>query len=758
MLYDALNRDIQGLGRYRQTRVLAVVRQPALHKTFRPTAQSRTYIFELQSALASLLKGGIVPLVIQHDILNDDSSHSPNRAEYTIHSPQGATVLIYGHDNGVTLVWRGGRRLKPVKKEPPKEKQNGTVEDTMMIIDSDDDEPQTKPPQAQKFVDKPQFEQALEQGPYPEIVQTLDLALGTAVLNVAVLPVTPCSADEASDGTTTFLTKHMAFVVSCVTNDVYVITVPLTPPSHESKARSELRHDLLAGRAGSGIWGETLTLLGGQTNPSKGIAINLVTAKPGERTQANARAVVASHSWEASGVLRFWEVPLEPTRKSDRSIEPFQTEFLPSSLGSISFNPTYSTQLLVTSPSQGVRIYDFAQSPFPPDPDATGPYPAQGSWLLTLYQPFARQSSHRKPVLDAAWIAHGRAVFVLLGDGSWGIWDIQGASPASSGTSISTKLLAGVRGAAITAFSASGYVDGTGSLRSVVTQHKASNSGDFAPMTPHTRRQATASLGSASTSNRLATIRGGVKVMALPSAGKALQDECVALWIGSLEHVCVIPGVSRFWDSQLRKGATGTASIFTGTQTTRMIKLLDLSTGLLGDRCCGVRLVLNPTQGGQLTHDGALPVDLLVQGESRFLVVREGEEGVGKKVGGVLGNRRNRLFSGDKTSAIIVHGKSASDANMTFNLSTVKPGTLRKKSSRLEDSQHFTEKEDQLPASRSQTGFEFASTLNAAADVSEDLTKRDVEAEMLDIMEIDQALEAINGRQNGRKRVFFEDD
>jgi WD40 repeat protein len=651
------------------------------------------------------------------------------------------------------LVWRGGRRLKPGKVEPAKEKQNGTAGDSVMIIDSDDEEPPAKTTQAKKFVDKPEFEDATEQGPYPEVTQTLDLSLGTAVLNVSVLPITPCAASEASVGGTDMLTKQMVFAVSCVTNDVYLITIPLTPPSPESKARPELRSNLLAGRAGSGAWGESLVLLGGQTKPSKSIAMTMPTSKPGDRTGQGTRVIVASSSAEASGVLRLWDVSLEGA-KPVRPVEAFQTEFLPAPLGTISFNPVQTTQLLATSPSHGARIYDFAQSSLPPDPDHSGSFPAQGSWLLTLYQSFTRQSSSRKPILDAAWIAHGRAIFALLADGTWGIWDVQGGSP-SSGTAISNKLAPGVRGAAITAFSVSGYVEGTSSLRSVIAQHKQSLSGEFAPMTPHTRRQATASLGTANSNNRMAATQGAITVMGLPSSGNALQDECLAFWIGSLEHVCVIPGVSRFWDSQLRKGAGAGASLFTGAQPTKMTKLQDLSTGLLGDRCCGVGLILNSLKTSNNAQDGGMPVDILVQGESRFVVVREGEDNAGKKIG--AGNRRNRLFSSDKTPAIIVHGKPDRDISMSFNLSTVKPGTLRRKPLLAE------EDDDSLAASlkqqsQAQVGFDFTSTLNAAADVSDDFTRRDVEAEMLDIMEVDQALDAMNGRQqNGRKRVFFED-
>ncbi|KAF7544638.1 hypothetical protein G7Z17_g9791 [Cylindrodendrum hubeiense] len=673
---------------------------------------------------------------------------------YPVQSPQGATILIYGHENGVTLVWRGGKRFKPVKKDPPKENQNGSIDDSVMIIDSDDEEPPAKAKTSAKFEDKPQFEDEIEDGPYPEIVQTLDLALGTAVLKVAVMPMTPTPAEDAAWGGAKVLTEKMVFAVSCITNDVYVITLPLTPPSPESNARPELSSDLLAGKAGSGAWGESLILLGGQAKHSEGIAINLVMPKASERPGTQSRAVVASHSREASGTLRLWDVPLDPKDKPVKAVEPFQTEYLPSSLTSISFNSTHTTQLLVVSALQGVRIYDFALPSLPPDPDAIGPFPVQGSWLLTLYQPFARPSSTRKPILDAAWIAHGRAVFVLLADGTWGIWDIDGVSPASSGAALSNKLKPGVQGAALTAFSVSGFVEGTSSLRSVTTQSKENSNGEFAPMTPHTRRQATASLSSAMTLDRLATIRGGVKVTPLPTTGNAVQEESLALWVGGLDHVCIIPGVSRFWESQLRKGAGTGVDLFSSVQPTRMIKLLDLSTGLLGERCCGVGLAVDALKhGSSASQDGALPADVLILGESRIVIVREGEDGPGRKIGGVVSTRKRRLFSkGDKSDAIIVHGKQNNSTRISFNLSTVKPGTLRSKPSPYGQDE-ITGSQDNLPLpSRPQVGFDFTDTMNAAADLTEDFTTRDVEVEMLDIMEIDKTLDGM--QSSGRKLLF----
>ncbi|KAL3951754.1 hypothetical protein ACCO45_013471 [Purpureocillium lilacinum] len=659
---------------------------------------------------------------------------------YPVQSPQGATVLIYGHENGVTLV--------------PVEKPNGKADDAVMIIDSDDDELPAKTHATPKFEDKPEFEDVAEQTPYAEIIQTLDLTLGTAVLNVAVMPMAPCTSEEAAAGDAPILAEKMVFAVSCITSDVYVISLPLTPPSPESKARPDLRTDLLSGRAGSGAWGESLVLLGGQTRHSDGLAMTLLRPKSPERRGAG-RAIVAACSRQASGTLHLWDVSLDDKNKPDRAVEPFQTEFLPEPLSAISFNPTRNTQLLTVSPHQAARIYDFAVSSLPPDSDATGPFPSQGSWLLSLYQPFARPSAARKPILDAAWVSHGRAVFALLADGMWGIWDVDGVSPSSPSAAVATRLKSGVRGAALTAFSVSGYVEGTGALRSVAAQAKENQTGEFAPMTPHTRRQATASLSAATSLDRLSTVRGGVSTVALPSTGRTAQDESLVLWVGGYEHVCVIPGVSRFWESQLRRGSGGGVNLFSGAQPTRMVKLLDLSTGLLGERCCGVSLVADPSRSGDhVDSDGGLPVDVLLRGETRIVIVGQGDDGPGKRVGGVVDAQRKRLFSKGERSDAIIEAELLVQPQHVQAWHTETEGAERP--GRLGSVPGAGDSPSVAP--RRRVGFDFMNTLEDAADVSADLS-RDVEAEMLDIMEIDQALESMEGsRGNARKRVFFEED
>ncbi|KAL0939759.1 uncharacterized protein CTRU02_206370 [Colletotrichum truncatum] len=693
-----------------------------------------------------------------------------NVKTYPVQSPQGATILLYGHDNGVTIVWKGGRRFKPTKKPLPSPKQNGAPDDAVMIIDSDEDEPPAKSSKASApFIDKPEFEDAEEDTPYPEIIQTLDLSLGTAALHLAVLPMTPCPAEDAAWEGADVLKEKMVFTVACATNEVYVVTLPLTPPSPESKARPELRSSLLAGKAGSGQWGERVIFLGGQYKHSEGVAMSLIKPKTSSnseriREQSGAsqkpRLVVASHTREAAGTLRLWDVPLDvqPGEASGR-INPFQTEYLPSPLSSISFNPTHLTQLLTVASPHAVRIYDFALPSLPPDDQATGPFPSQGSWLLSLFQPFTRPTSTRKPILDAAWIAHGRAVLALLADGTWGIWDVDGASPL--GGSILGKNSSGIKGAALTAFSATGHVEGTGPLRTTAAVPRSNGNGDFVPMTPHSRRDAAASLSAGGSLERLVAIRGGIAVTPLPGSGSGSADESVVLWIGGLDNVSVIPAVSRFWDSQLRRGSGGGVNLFSGTTPTKMIRLHDLSTGLLGERCCGVGAAVNFAKLED--NDGGLQIEVLVMGESRLVIVHESEDAPGAKIGGVVSTRR-RLFGDKKAeppSAIIVHPRPDQPRNVSFNLSVNKTRSLRPKSRGRDSSvpdddptHDFT-----LPIGRPKSGFGFAETLSAAADLQDDVTTRDVEVEMLDILEIDRALENMeDDRGSGRKKVFFEDN
>jgi hypothetical protein len=735
---------------------------------------------------------------------------------YPVQSPQGATILIYGHENGITVVWRGGRRLKPPRQTTTDKRNGANSDDAVMVIDSDEEGTAS----AADFVDKPEFQDSpAADAAVPEIVQTLDLALGTAAVHVSVLPMPSSPADDAAWNGANMLRSKMVFAVTCATADVYVVTLPLTPPSHESKARPELRQSLLAGNAGTGVWGETLTLLTGQSRPSGDLAITLVKQKQGSRSRSleraaaqaapTTRAIVAAHSREASGVLRFWDVTLDAKPGSVSRVEPFQTEYLPAPLASISFNPSHTTQLLTVTSSQAVRIYDYATAALPSDDASEGPFPTQGSWLLSLYPPFARgpsMSTARKPIVAAEWIAHGRAILALLADGQWGIWDIDGASPSSTGSGgLFSKANAGLRGSAITNFCVSGHLEGTSPLRNPATQKSPAapgSAGEFVPMTPHTRRDAVTA-GIAGGSEKLAAVRGGVTVAQLTQQGTGPGEESAVLWLGGSDPiVSVIPVISRFWDSQLRRAVGGGVNLWSGAQPTRMLRLTDLGAGLLGERCTGAAAIPKPaltrssaaTQNGisatkeqSPSHAEGLPIEVLLQGESRLVIVHESED-ASSLTTRLLGARKKPRTDLNSTRAILAYPQpdAPATANLSFS-SSIAPqragkalggggggGLFRPRprppvkglfdhTASMEQDHVLPSTEevpDELAPSSQQSGLMFINDLDYAADQPDDefeVEGRDIEQELRDIMDIDRELEQLeHERERGAKRVFFE--
>jgi len=744
---------------------------------------------------------------------------------YPVLSPQGATIFLYAHEDGVTIVWRGGRRFKSEVEDEAahgrgSSKRNGNPpEDAVMILDSDEEDSAAPNGQnsAGSFVDKPQFEETLDDdAPYPEITQTLDLSFGTAVHHIAVLPMNPCTAQDAAWGDVNMLKEKIVFTVSSASREVFLITLPLVPPSPLSKARKEFEDDIMAGKAGNGTWGETVTLLNGQERPSQGLAMNLVQtpasserSKSADRSQSASRSgpriVVAAHTKEALGTLRLWDVSLEAPNGT--RVDPFQVEYLPKPLTSISFSPSQYSHLLCNFSPDAVRIYDYAQASMPPDDLSDGPFPSQGSWLISFYPPFTRPTSSRKPILAAEWICNGGAIFVLLADGQWGIWDVNGHSPQSAASFV--KAAPAIKGDALTEFSVTGYVEGTSPLRNPGTQRASGGTtSEFVPMTPHTRREA---LNTSYGPERLVTVKGGVMVIPLAKSSATSADESIVLWIGGSENVFAIPGVLKFWEGQSRKGSSAGSNLFGGAQPTRMLRLTDLGAGLMGERCTGVTGLVRSVASGGLSPTGSdgLPVEVLVQGESRLVIVQESESVVGTKIGGVVARRaRAGMKYTRDSSAIVVYPRQEQPSSVTYNLSSKPRSAL----SRGRTGGLFDKPVEEPPAiaaattatqtkatnggksgfggggggggassgsvegaaaqTSSKTFSALLGGLDAAADdqgdndhddfydadgFDEGAMERNMELEMLDIMEIDKELDALAvDSVRGRKRVLFE--
>jgi len=252
----------------------------------------------------------------------------------------------------------------------------------------------------------------------------------------------------------------------------------------------------------------------------------------------------------------------------------------------------------------------------------------QGQWLLSLYPGFVSATGDstdlstanygRKSVIDAKWILSGKAAIVLLADGEWGIWDIEGVGPKHG-----SNKHAGIKGGACTPFTISGFLEGattkSSSGRSAALQQNG-NGSKFVPMTPGTRRTTEPTLFGSRSSHHGVT-RGQLVVTRLPSVSAAIQgNECVILWLQ--ESYAVIPNIWSFWDTQARKAEGGASSTLFGTSSsgyTRMMKLE--SVNLKGERCTCIDYF--PKDSSVLLSKHAVPLDILVTGERRFVIASD---------------------------------------------------------------------------------------------------------------------------------------
>lgn len=460
------------------------------------------------------------------------------------------------------VIWRGGRTFKPAAA--PKANGNGASNNAVMIIDSDDEAPAAAEEEAE-FEDEEA--EADPSRPFPPVLQHIDLVFGTSATHLAV-----CVTVQ----------DRIVFAATCGDSSVRLVSLPITPPSPERKAQNKSRK-----------WGETVVTLSGFSTPADGVAMTFVKEQD-EKSKSSGCLLVASHSREVTGLLLLHKVPVLSVKKGENITEklsqdhtaPFQTQYLSTPASSLDFSLS-SNNLLLADKTGAIRIYSSDV--------------ADGSWLLTLHTDFIKSDtakfSSRKAILDTKWVLGGKAVMVLLSDGEWGVWDLQGSGP---GTSRSVLGGQGITGGSLTPFSISGYIDGT-PIKS--TSRPTASTSKFAPMTPATRRTVEpALLGS---HNQSATA-GLISTLPLPkTTTTSPPDERIAFWIE--DAYAVIPSLRSYWEAQHRRGA----NLFSGAAGTKMLRIDGVN--LRGERCTGL---------AQSVVDGSTP-ELIFAAENRLVIVAD---------------------------------------------------------------------------------------------------------------------------------------
>ncbi|RFU35430.1 hypothetical protein B7463_g909, partial [Scytalidium lignicola] len=547
---------------------------------------------------------------------------------YPLPSPNGSTIIIYGHEYGARIVWRGGRSFKAPQAglDSTKNSSNGAGKDAVISLDLDDEGDVTP------FEDKPEFEDQEEEldasNPFAKVLQVLDLHFGTDILDVALLPTSLLLAEGTAWQGLESLKDKIVFTAACGDNNVRLVTLPLMPPSPASKARPDIQTDLTAAYAGKGKWGETVVTLGGHQSPSSGVSMTAdfsINLPPGRlRSQSSqAQLVIASYSSEMTGLLILWQVTV-PLPKT--FYQPSQKIYLPSPATCISFNPSLSGErtrhLLVADKTGTCRIYNYkptSKTPSQDDAISESPINEQGSWLISLSAGFRDSKSGtqstaaygnfgRKSILNAKWVVGGKAIIILLQDGEWAIWDIEGVGPGASQGLLGRQ---GIKGGSHTEYSISGWID-TG-IKPAALGSQPSSTSRFAPMTPGTRKSVDPFLNRGLKSGQL---RGQISVVEVPSRSPTTaSEESVLFWIG--ESFAVIPSLARYWVAAGRRGhAGGSGNLFNNstTPTARLIKLDGID--LRGERCCGVDQLPRPSSSTTV-----IPTEILLIAEHRFIVL-----------------------------------------------------------------------------------------------------------------------------------------
>lgn len=523
------------------------------------------------------------------------------------------------------MVWRGGRPFKDASQTSTASQKTNGAEGAIISLESDDDEPASK-----AFQNKPEFEEEEEEldvtKPYPEILQTLDLHFGTDVLHLAVLPTPLLQADGSSSRSLQKFKQKVVFTAACADNTIRLVTLPLTPPSPASKSRSEFRSDFTKAFAGKGSWGETVTTLFGQQKPSQAVSMTIEfpttpsdPSKPDSKSSKSedAQFIIASYSAEAMGLVLLFKI----STKSPSDSQPFQRVYLASPAKSIAFNPSLAIQrsshLLVADTKGACRIYDYKRLTKVSEEGSEFPAAEQGTWLLSLFTGFhsskndaaplagAHNGYGRKSIVDAQWVAGGQAIIVLLQDGEWAIWDIEGVGPGASQGLLGRT---GVKAGSMSEYSLAGYLDiGVKARHPAPAQNPGSK---FAPMTPSTRKSVEPFGGRGSNGQ----LQGQISVSQIPTSSSSTPfDESIVFRLD--ETYMHIPSLAKYWAANSRRGGSkGSSNPFTSTAPgSRMIRVDGID--LQGERCSGIEQIAKVDSS-----------DLLILGEHRFTILSSGKQ------------------------------------------------------------------------------------------------------------------------------------
>lgn len=510
--------------------------------------------------------------------LNDKCSYElPHRVHtskvYPLRSPNGSTIILCGHEQGLLVLWRGGRPSKPQPREPGPSTINAPSKFEVMVIDSDDEEP------VQSHQNSPCFDEEKEEVeydpsvPYSPIIQTLDLSISVEVLHISFPNLPPKLDLCTTKSLPSLLSNNIVVALGCSDAKIRLLTLALMPPSPHNRKNSKFEMVSMLNMTRYDNFEGQIIELSGHSSVPRGVCITITahthrpnevassadthTAKNNEKasqqqshSSSKGRAqtvsmetdydwelLIASHSADLSGVLLVHTVPIirngNKINTKSEFISPYQTHQLTSPAACISFNtllypaPQHS-EILIADAKGIVRVLNCLT------PRLSG---LESLWLVSLYSAVrtASESLHkRKSIISAQWCLGGKAIIVLYADGEWGIWDVGNAgSNAGSNADKLPEVLQDISKIALTAFSSCGWIRPSNTLNKSVkaSVEKKFENTRLAPMTPGTRKARQEALFAGSITRSRDDSRGGVSIYpAFDVFSDKAKNELVLIW------------------------------------------------------------------------------------------------------------------------------------------------------------------------------------------------------------------------------------
>ncbi|KAI4731753.1 hypothetical protein E4T49_00455 [Aureobasidium sp. EXF-10728] len=504
--------------------------------------------------------------------LSYDCPHRLNVTKiYPIQTPRGADIIISGHDDGLHILWRGGRPLSPRSRtvtERVKDLSGARTQHTewnqpISIHRSPvtDDIPDQ---------DKPRYdaedEELDEDEPYPSFTQELKLSFDSPVLHLALPNIPQATPSLQSKVRVPLIVKQrIVLAVACADASLRLITLPLTPPSASAKRNGRLGAQIcdLSPSAPSSAMAKdvALTWTSSSTLSVTDDQMHLDDPHPTTNDE-KLDLLVASSTSSHLETLTFYRIPISfndlTGGKIPTTVAPFHAVPLSSPSQCLRFSTAqypsrHHSRLLVADTKGTLKVYDPLTPRGRPSSHASTDDTSveTGAWISAFNTAFQMPKgatsnypglAQRRKIVDVAWVSGAKAALILLDRGEWGVWDIDAVTQKKMNT-----------------FATQGFIGSPDAAPA--SELKSRSTQGLAPSTPNTRQQRQESLFGASkpAAPATTTARGGVCAVATSGSHGSLDDS-VVLWYGSEAYH--IPSLAALWQRSLNSSGKDIGSLY----------------------------------------------------------------------------------------------------------------------------------------------------------------------------------------------------